>query len=85
MTSPPILPPDLVAALTGTYSLGVTLGALHMDIGALLITCGIVAASYGGARTAFAHTVNGRAEEIEGLMSKLGEQVAYLVAIDTKT
>ncbi len=64
----------------GGGSLGVTLGAMHMGPAAILVSGGFVAGAYALARTIFSHTARTRAAELAGLVEKLGEQVADLVA-----
>jgi predicted Ser/Thr protein kinase len=66
----------------GGGSLGVTLGALHMGGAAAFVSLGIVAGAYTLARTIFTHAANTRAREVEGLVERLAEQVAELVAFD---
>jgi hypothetical protein len=64
----------------GSGSLGVTLGAFHSPLLALLVSGGTVVGAYLTARTIFSHTVRRRAVELESLVTTLSAQIAGLIA-----
>jgi hypothetical protein len=64
----------------GFGSLGITLGAMHSGLAALVTTTLVLTGAYSLARSIFTRTVHRRASELHGLSAILADQIAGLIA-----